>query len=395
MLIDKIKTLCSLYSGEIIADRRHMHQHPELSFHEHETAAYIKKLLDLLEVPWRASAGTGIIGTITGSKPSSTVVALRADIDALPIDEENDTPYRSVHKGIMHACGHDVHTASLLGVARIAQALKDDFAGQIKLIFQPAEEKYPGGAKAMVEEGFLNYPGLDAVIGQHTMPELEAGKVGMKPGRYMASNDELYITIRGRGGHGAQPHLNVDPVVIASHVIIALQQIVSRIANPAMPTVLSIGKMFAAGSTNIIPEEVYLEGTLRTLDETWRKEVHAHIEKIAKGISESMGGTCNVKIQGFPGVHNNEELTAKVFQYAVEYLGKENVVTLNTWMAGEDFGEFSQLAESCYYRLGVGNKAKGINSSLHTPTFDVDELNVFNMSSGLMAYIALRRLGNK
>lgn len=395
MLIDKIKTLCQQFSGEIIADRHYLHQHPELSFHERGTADYIKKRLTQLDIPWQASAGNGVIGTITGGKPSSIAVALRADIDALPINEENNVPYKSENKGIMHACGHDVHTASLLGVARIAQALKDDFGGQIKLIFQPAEEKYPGGAKAMVEEGLLNHPGLVAVIGQHTMPELEAGKVGLKPGRYMASNDELYITIKGRGGHGAQPHLNIDPVVIAGHVIIALQQIVSRMANPAMPTVLSIGKLTAAGSTNIIPEEVYLEGTLRTLDETWRKEVHAHINKIVKGISESMGATSDVKIQGFPGVENNEDLTAQVFQYAIEYLGKENVSTLNIWMAGEDFGEFSRLADSCYYRLGVGNTARGINSSLHTPTFDVDEPNVFNMSSGLMAYIALRRLGNK
>lgn len=393
-LIDRIKQLSQLHLDDIVADRHYLHKHPELSFEEFGTSAYIKTRLTTLGIAWQASAGTGVIASIKGSLPSEVAVALRADIDALPVQEISDAAYRSQYDGIMHACGHDVHTASLLGVARILQSMKDEFAGEVKLIFQPAEEKFPGGAKAMVDEGLLDKPRPVAIIGQHTMPELEAGKVGMKTGRYMASNDEIYIHVYGSGGHGAQPQLTTDPVVIASYIIIALQQIVSRMANPSTPTVLSFGKIIANGATNIIPDEVRIDGTLRTLDEAWRKEVHGRIRKIAQGVAESMGASCEVKIQGFPGVVNEERLTAQVFGYATEYLGNDKVVALDTWMAGEDFGEFSRIADSCYYRIGAGNPAKGISTALHTPTFDVDEQRLFSISSGLMTFIALRRLGN-
>jgi amidohydrolase len=294
----------------------------------------------------------------------------------------------------MHACGHDVHTSSLLGTATILMELREEFAGTVKLIFQPAEEKLPGGANLMIKEGVLENPKPQAVIGQHVMPLIETGKVGFRSGKYMASTDELYVTIRGKGGHAAQPSHNIDPVLITSHIIVALQQIVSRSADPKMPTVLSFGKVIANGATNVIPNEVKLEGTFRTMNEEWRAEAHRRMKKIAEGIAESMGGTCEFTIvKGYPFLVNEEKLTANLRGFAEDYLGKENVVDLDIWMAAEDFAYFSQVADSCFYRLGTRNEARGIVSSVHTPTFDIDE-NALMLSTGLMTYLALKRLGN-
>ena len=394
MLKEKILALASQIHGDVILDRRHLHQNPELSFHEYQTSAFVAAALDKLGIPHQNMAGTGIVALLTGAKPSEAVIALRADMDALPITEANNVSYISKNSGVMHACGHDVHTSSLLGTAKILSQLKDEFAGTIKFIFQPAEEKLPGGASLMIQDGVLENPKPSAVIGQHVMPLIDCGKVGFRSGKYMASADEIYVTVHGKGGHGAQPHQNIDPVVITSHIIIALQQIVSRFADPKLPTVLSFGKITANGATNVIPNKVELEGTFRTLDEKWRQEAHVKMKKMAEGIAEAMGGSCDFNIMvGYPFLVNEEKLTANVRAYAEEYLGKENVEDLDIWMAAEDFAYYSQVADACFYRLGTRNEERGITSSVHTPTFDVDE-NSLQISTGLMAYIALKQLGN-
>ena len=394
MLKEKILALASQIHGDVILDRRHLHQNPELSFHEYQTSAFVAAALDKLGIPHQNMAGTGIVALLTGAKPSEAVVALRADMDALPITEANNVSYISKNSGVMHACGHDVHTSSLLGTAKILSQLKDEFAGTIKFIFQPAEEKLPGGASLMIQDGVLENPKPSAVIGQHVMPLIDCGKIGFRSGKYMASADEIYVTVHGKGGHGAQPHQNIDPVVITSHIIIALQQIVSRFADPKLPTVLSFGKITANGATNVIPNKVELEGTFRTLDEKWRREAHVKMKKMAEGIAEAMGGSCDFNIMvGYPFLVNEEKLTANVRAYAEEYLGKENVEDLDIWMAAEDFAYYSQVADACFYRLGTRNEERGITSSVHTPTFDVDE-NSLQISTGLMAYIALKQLGN-
>lgn len=394
MLKEKILQLARDIHSGVIENRRHLHANPELSFQEYKTSAYIKSRLDELKIPYQAMAENGIVALIKGGIPSDTVVALRADFDALPITEANDVPYKSKNEGVMHACGHDVHTSSLLGTAKILTKIRNEFGGTVKLIFQPAEEKLPGGASLMIREGALENPKPQAVIGQHVMPFIEAGKVGFRSGKYMASTDEVYLTVHGKGGHAAQPNNNIDPVLIASHIIVALQQIVSRAADPKLPTVLSFGKVIANGATNVIPDEVYIEGTFRTMDEEWRAEAHRRMKKIAEGIAEGMGGSCDLKIvNGYPFLINEEKLTGTLRAFAEDYLGRENVVDLDIWMAAEDFAYYSQVADACFYRLGTRNEKKGIVSSVHTPTFDIDE-DALSLSTGLMAYLAVKQLGN-
>lgn len=394
MLKTKIQELAKNIHQEVIANRRHLHQNPELSFEEENTRIYVAAKLDELGIAYEQMAGNGLVALLKGEKPSDQVVALRGDMDALPILEANDVPYKSKNPGVMHACGHDVHTSSLLGTAHILNQLKSEFGGTVKFIFQPAEEKLPGGASLMIKEGVLENPKPQAVIGQHVMPLIDAGKVGFRAGKYMASTDELYVTVKGKGGHGAQPQQNVDPVIITAHILVALQQIVSRFADPKSPSVLSFGKVIANGATNVIPNEVYLEGTFRTMDENWRQEAHIRMKKMAEGMAESMGASCDFEIRkGYPFLINEEKLTANVRGFAEDYLGKENVLDLDIWMAAEDFAYFSQVADACFYRLGTRNEERGITSSVHTPTFDVDESSL-EVSTGLMAYLALKQLGN-
>ncbi|WP_285059503.1 M20 metallopeptidase family protein [Pedobacter ginsengisoli] len=391
---DKIQHLSSDIFEQVVGYRRHIHANPELSFHEYETSAFIKKLLTDWGIPFTEMANTGVVGLIEGELPSDKIIALRADMDALPILEANEKPYTSKNNGVMHACGHDVHSSSLLGTAFILNSLKAEFGGTVKLIFQPAEELLPGGASIMIKEGVLENPKPQHIVGQHVMPLIDAGKVGFRSGIYMASTDELYVTVHGKGGHGAQPHQNIDPVLIASHIIIALQQIVSRNADPRLPSVLSFGKVIANGATNIIPNEVKIEGTFRTLNEEWRKEAKLLMKKMAEGIAESMGGSCEFRIMdGYPYLINEEKLTASARAYAEDYLGKENVIDLDIWMAAEDFAYYSQVTDACFYRLGTGNKEKDTCYSVHTPRFDVDE-DALKVSTGLMSYIALKQLGN-
>jgi len=392
-LKERIRSLAGEYHSDAVACRRHLHQYPELSFSEIETQKFVEHKLDEYGITSRKRmAGTGVVATIEGKNPGRRVVALRADMDALPIKETNQKEYVSKNPGVMHACGHDVHTTSLLGAARILNKIKDQFEGTIKLIFQPGEEKLPGGASMMIKEGVLENPKPHSVIGQHVMPQIDAGKVGFRKGLYMASTDEIYVNIVGKGGHGAMPHLTVDPVLIASNMIVALQQVVSRNAKPSVPSVLSFGKFIANGATNVIPDSVYLEGTFRTLDEEWRNEAHKKIKHMAKSIVEGMGGKVDFNIvRGYPFLVNNEELTGRVQGYAEEYLGRDKIEELEIWMAAEDFAFYSHQAEACFYRLGVRNEKAGITSSVHTSTFDVDESSL-ETGMGLMAWIAVKEL---
>lgn len=394
MLKERIKKLAEEWHEDTILIRRHLHKHPELSFEEKETAAFIAQKLTEFGIPFENNiAGHGIVGLIKGKNPDKKITALRADIDALPIKEANEVEYCSVNEGVMHACGHDVHTASLLGAARILNELKGDFEGSIKLLFQPAEEKLPGGASLMIKEGALENPRPSTILGQHVHPPLEAGKIGIRPGIYMASADEIYITVKGKGGHGALPNDCIDPVVITAHIITALQMVVSRNANPNMPTVLTFGHIESeGGSTNVIPNEVHLKGTLRTFDEEWRFEAHKKIETLISNIAEGMGGSYKLDIKvGYPCLINEPELTETVWDKAVEFLGEENVVELPIRTTAEDFAFYSQVMPACFYRLGTGNKSKGITSPVHTNTFDVDE-DCFKVSTGLMAWLALSQL---
>lgn len=389
----KILQLSKDFHPDVIAWRRHIHAHPELSKEEFQTAAFVAARLDKFGVPYRKGiAGTGIVALIKGQNPEKKTIALRADMDALPIVQENDVPYKSQTPGVMHACGHDVHTTSLLGTARILSSLKNQFEGTVKLFFQPSEERYPGGAIEMIREGVMENPRPVHAFGQHVYPELDAGKVGMKSREYMASTDEIFLTVKGLGGHAAQPSRNIDPVVIAAHIIVYLQQIVSRHASPEVPTVLSFGRIIGEGQTNVIPNEVNIAGTLRTFDEAWRKEAHQRITKMAQSIAEGMGGTCEVFIDhGYPYVFNDPEITEKTRAWAEEYLGKENVVDLPLRMTAEDFAYFANEVPSCFYRLGIRNEEKGITSSLHASTFDVDEKSL-ETGMGLMAWIAVKAL---
>ena len=394
MSIDlKIKQLAKDYMAEVVANRRYLHTNPELSFQEYNTAKFVaQKLKDIGLSPQEGIANTGVVAIIEGRNPSSKVIGLRADMDALPIFEKNDVPYKSQNEGIMHACGHDAHTSSLLGTAKILQQLREDFEGTVKLVFQPAEEKAPGGASIMIKEGVLENPSLASMLGQHVAPNIPVGKIGFREGMYMASTDEIYMTIKGKGGHGAMPDQLIDPVLIASHLIVSLQQIISRNRKPANPSVLSFGRFIADGVTNVIPNEVTIQGTFRCMDEEWREDGLRRMKKMAEGITEAMGGVCEFEIvKGYPFLKNHPELTRRIKAEATKFMGQENVIDLDLWMAGEDFAFYSQVVDSCFYRLGTRNEARGIISGVHTPTFDIDEA-ALEIGPGLMSWLAIREL---
>jgi amidohydrolase len=385
---EKIHELSLEFSGEITAIRRHIHAHPELSFEEYETLAFIKSKLDDWNISYRSDfVKTGVVAEIKG-RGDGRVIAMRADMDALPVTELNDVPYRSLNEGRMHACGHDVHTASLLGCIRILNEIKDSFNGRILFIFQPGEERIPGGAKLMLEENCFGDYKPEMIIAQHVYPEMQVGKVGFREGQYMASSDEIYLTVRGKGGHAALPERLADPVLMASHIIVALQQVVSRHANPGIPTVLSFGKVMANGAVNVIPDEVKIEGTFRTLDEDWRRKAHELIESIAAGTAASMGGTIEMEIRhGYPSLFNDPVVTGQARLAAEEWLGKENVESLDIRMTAEDFAYFSQKYPSVLYRLGVSSDPSKAGA-LHTPHFNIDE-SAIEVASGLLAWMAL------
>jgi amidohydrolase len=392
-MIDQIKNIAANIAEEVISHRRHLHQHPELSFQEFETSKYIQNVLDKHHIEYKTGyVKTGIVAIIEGKNPTSKVIALRGDMDALPIQEDTGLDFASVNEGIMHACGHDMHTSSLLGCAIILNKLKDQFEGTVKCIFQPGEELLPGGAKLMIEEGVLENPKVEKIFGQHVYPELQVGQVGFRNGMYMASADEIYITVTGKGGHGALPHKIIDPILISSHLLIALQQVVSRMANPGTPSVLSFGFIEGKGATNVIPNEVKLKGTFRTFDEVWRKEAHIKITEITENLVKSMGGTVDLEIRvGYPFLTNHQETTERAKKVAQDYLGAENVVDLDLRMTAEDFAYFSQAAHGCFYRLGTSNDAENINGGLHHPQLLLDD-EALRFSTGLMAAMAIAEL---
>jgi amidohydrolase len=377
------------------AIRRHLHAHPELSYEEVETSNYIASQLDLLQIPYtRNIGGHGILAHIHGNKPGTKMVALRGDMDALPIQETNEVSYKSQKPHLMHACGHDVHTACLLGAAHILQASRSKFGGSVRLIFQPAEEKLPGGASLMIAQGALQNPVPTSIFGQHVYPSMQVGSVGFRAGQYMASADEIYITLHGRGGHGATPHLCIDPVVMAAQVIQALQAISSRYADPITPTVLTFGKLNTqGGATNIIPDSIKMEGTFRTMDETWRTKAHQLIQSITSEVAESVGGKAEIQIvKGYPVLYNNEELTNQASTWAKQLLGADKVELLPLRMTAEDFSWYTHVIPGCFYRLGTGNAQKGIISPVHTSSFDIDE-DALPIGSAMMAHLAIKQLG--
>lgn len=356
--------------------------------------AFVADLLKSFGIePQTGIGGTGVVALIRGRQgESNRVTALRADMDALPIQEASEVSYKSTMPGVMHACGHDVHTASLLGTARILMQHVSGFSGTVKLLFQPGEEKNPGGASYMIRDGALKNPSPTSIIGQHVMPLLPVGTIGFREGKYMASSDEIYIRVIGKGGHAAAPELTIDPVVIGSHIILALQQIISRNANPRQPTVLSFGRFIADGITNIIPDEVNLAGTFRALDEQWREQGLQKIKTIAQQVAIAMGGRCEVEVsRGYPCLINNPELTQRIKASAQAYVGAKNVVDIDLTLGSEDFAYYSQVIPASFYRLGTRNESKGITSYVHTPTFDIDE-DALKIGPGLMAWMALQEL---
>jgi amidohydrolase len=392
-LLHKIKSLSETHAQRTVEFRRHLHANPELSYQEFNTVKYVAEQLRAAGIePTEGIAGTGLIAEIKGKNPTKKTVALRADMDALPILEANNVPYKSKNPGVMHACGHDVHTSSLLGTAKILNEVKEHFEGTVRLLFQPGEEKNPGGASYMIRDGALENPRPVSIIGQHVFPFLPVGKIGFREGMYMASADEIYLKVIGKGGHGAAPELAIDPIVIASHIIVAMQQIISRNASPKQPTVLTFGNIIGKGATNIIPDEVNIAGTFRAMNEVWRESALQKIQKLAESMAESMGGRCEVEIsRGYPYLENNPELTRRIRGAAEEYVGKENVIDIDITLGAEDFAYYSQIVPASFYRLGTRNDAKGITSYVHTPTFDIDE-DALAIGPGLMAWMAVKEL---
>ncbi len=369
-----IQSLAGEYLQEIIDIRRHLHKYPELSFNENKTSQFIQDKLNEYGIPFQSGfVKTGILGRIDGEKFVGKVVALRADMDALPIQEENDLPYKSIYREVMHACGHDAHTAVLLGVAKILNSVKEEWGGTVLLLFQPGEEVSPGGAKLMMEEGIFDDIAPDIIIGQHVLPEMDTGHVGFKEGMYMASGDEVHITVKGKGGHAAMPHMLNDTVLIASQIVVNLQQIASRFVPAGIPVVLSFGKMIANGATNIIPEKVEIAGTLRIMDEEWRSKVKQKIEDIVISTAGSMGAEADVDIKdGYPVVFNDISVTRKAVSVAKDFLGEDCVEEMDIRMTAEDFGFFSQLYPSLFYRFGVQKKGEE-TGRLHTSIFNLNE----------------------
>jgi amidohydrolase len=391
MLLDRVKSLAAKNFETVLTYRRYIHERPELSYQENNTANYISTILEQFDIPYTRMANTGVIGIINGNKPGKTI-ALRADIDALPIEEKNDIPYKSKNKGVMHACGHDVHASSLLGTAKILKELSTEWNGTIKLIFQPGEEKLPGGASILIKEGVMENPAPSSIFAQHVFPSLETGKVGFAAGNYMAACDEIYLTVKGKGGHAALTKSTINPLLITSEILLKLQSTFMDNSTTASPLVLAFGKMNANGATNIIPGEVILEGTFRTMDEDIRKEGQKTITEIISSTAQKWGGDYDLRIEkGYPVLLNDEELTKRARTSAEEYMGKQNVVTLEPRMTSEDFAYYSRLKPCCFYRLGTGNILKGTTDGLHTPTFNVDE-KALETSIGLMAWIAIKEL---
>ena len=389
-MLNTIKNLARTYTNEFIEVRHHLHANPELSYEEYNTSKFIQSKLSEWNIPFEVKATTGVVGLIKGKNPDKRIIALRADMDALPIVEENEVSYKSMNHGVMHACGHDVHTTCLLGAAKILNETKDDWEGTVKLIFQPGEEKNPGGASLLIKEGVLENPAPEKILALHVHPGMEAGQFSFRGGMVMASADEIYITIKCKGGHAAAPQFTADSILIASHLVISLQQIISRNNNPFNPSVLSITAMNGGNTTNVIPSEVKLMGTFRAMNEEWRFKAHEMIIKQTKELVTAMGAEVDVRIDvGYPFVFNNEALSAEARAIAEQYAGTDNVSETELRMGAEDFAYYSHQIPGCFFRLGAGNKAKGITSNVHTPTFNIDEAAIEH-GMGMMAWLATK-----
>ncbi|PEN13612.1 N-acyl-L-amino acid amidohydrolase [Longibacter salinarum] len=399
----RIHSLADEVFPDVVAWRRQIHQNPELAREEHQTASLVADTLRRLDLDVRTGIyGTGVVGTLRGAHPGPTIL-LRADMDALPIHEATGLNFASNHEGQMHACGHDAHTASLLGAATILSRIRDEIHGQIRFCFQPSEEVIPGGAKFMIEEGVLesfgsagdgasgdrSEDGVDYVFGQHVRPDLPVGTVGIRSGPFMASADEVHITVRGEGGHAAAPHeLSADATYVASQIVVGLQSIVSRHAPPGVASILTIGRLIADGATNVIPETARLAGTFRAMDEEWRAEAHKLIERLIHRTAEAHGATAEVDLKvGYPALINDSEAAALVRDASLEFTGADQTLDLNPWYAGEDFAYFLQKRPGAFFTLGVGNPERGITHGLHTPKFDIDE-EALRIGAGFMAYLA-------
>lgn len=387
MIKERIRQLAKDHAAEFIGIRHHLHAHPELSYEEYDTSAFVQQKLQSWGIPFVVMAKTGVVGLLKGKNPGKRVVALRADMDALPITEENDIAYKSVKPGVMHACGHDVHTTCLLGAAKILNELKDEWEGTVKLIFQPGEEKNPGGASLMIADGVLENPKPEKIVALHVHPGLEVGRLSFRNGMVMASADELYITIKSKGGHAAAPQFTADTILIASQLVVSLQQIISRNNSPVNPSVLSITSFQGGHTTNVIPSEVKLMGTFRAMDEEWRFKAHELIRKQTTELVHALGAEASIHIDvGYPFVLNDEALGNAARQKAEEYMGAGNVEETELRMGAEDFAYYSHQVPACFFRLGAGNKAKGITSGVHTPTFNIDE-NAIEIGMGMMAWL--------
>ena len=393
--ISLIKQKAHQHFSYLVDVRRHLHAHPELSFKEIETSRYISTQLIKHRIEHQTGiVNTGIVALIKGKNPEKRCVLLRADMDALPITEKNEVNYRSVYEGVMHACGHDVHSTCALGAAIILNDLKDSFEGTVKIMFQPGEELLPGGASLMIKEGVLENPKVDAAVALHVFTDLEAGQAGFKSGMYMASTDEIYLDIIGKGGHAAMPTEYNNPILIAAEILLELQKEFPS-QGLSYPTVLAFGKVTANGATNVIPERVHIEGTFRTMNEDWRQQAHKKINAIVTKIAKEKNATAKVDIRhGYPFLVNDDQVTTIARQTAIACLGKEQVVELPLRMTAEDFAFISQQVPACFFRLGTGSKKEGITSGVHTSTFNIDE-NALETGAALLAAMAIDLLAIK
>ncbi len=363
------------HAKDFVGYREHIHAHPELSFEEYKTSEYICQVLEEHDISYRKVAETGIIADIVGSRKSDRVLALRADLDALPIHELNEVPYKSTNDGVMHACGHDVHSAILLSTATVLQEFREELEGTVRCIFQPGEEKHPGGASLLIKEGVLD--GVQAIVALHVYPHLPSGTLGFRKGKYMASTDEVYVTFKGRGGHAAMPHLAADPIALASEFVVGVQQVISRKKNPIEPSVLTFGTFNGGIAPNVIPDEVKLSGTLRCLDEDWRHAAHEHIQRYAEGLAQAWGCSAEVHIPlGYPSLYNHPMLTTRVEELMIQEMGESQIKTLDLRMTAEDFSFYTHHVPGCFYRLGTSKEGKEYTTPVHNAHFDVDPTSI-------------------